>query len=87
MARPRDSQRSRQYASEWEVFGWPKEKFNDMGELEEYLWKVLENRHVVARILYRHDSAALLACFSFRHKYLSHSAKASVRPIRWPAGT
>lgn len=46
MARPRDSQRSRLYASEWEVFGWSKEKFRDMGELEEYLWNVLEHRHV-----------------------------------------
>lgn len=46
MPRPRDSQRSRLYASEWEVFGWPKMKFRDMEELEEYLWSVLENRWV-----------------------------------------
>lgn len=49
MKRPRDSQRSRLYASEWEVFGWSKEKFRDMEELEEYLWKVLENRWVQSK--------------------------------------
>lgn len=46
MTRPRDSQRSRLYASEWECFGWPKMEFKDMQELEDYLWGVLENRYV-----------------------------------------
>lgn len=46
MSRPRDNQRSRMYASEWECFGWPKMEFKDMAELEEYLWSVLENRYV-----------------------------------------
>lgn len=46
MPRPRDSQKSRLYASEWEVFGWSKMEFKDMGELEEYLWSVLENHRV-----------------------------------------
>lgn len=44
--RPRDSQKSRLYASEWEVFGWPKMEFESMEQLEEYLWRVLENRWV-----------------------------------------
>jgi putative metallohydrolase (TIGR04338 family) len=46
MTRPRDSQRSRMYAAEWECFGWPKMEFKNMAELEEYLWEVLSNRHV-----------------------------------------
>lgn len=46
MARVRDNQRSRLYASEWEVFGWAKTEFKDMKQLEEYVWSVLENRHV-----------------------------------------
>lgn len=49
MKRPRDSQRSRLYAAEWEVFGWPKMEFKSIGELEDYFWTVLENRHVQAR--------------------------------------
>lgn len=46
MARPRDSQKSRLYASEWEVFGRPYMEFEDLQQLKDYLWTVLENRHV-----------------------------------------
>lgn len=46
MKRPRDNQRSRLYASEWECFGWPKMEFDDIDELSEYVWKVLSNHWV-----------------------------------------
>lgn len=46
MKRPRDSQRSRLYAAEWEMFGWPKMEFKSMDNLKDYFWKVLNNRHV-----------------------------------------
>lgn len=49
MPRPRDSQKSRLYASEWEVFGWPKMEFKNMGEVEVFIWKVLSNHHVQKR--------------------------------------
>jgi len=44
--RPRDNQKSRLYAAEWECFGRPSMEFKDMGQLEDYLWSVLENRYV-----------------------------------------
>lgn len=46
MPRPRDVQRSKMYASEWEVFGWAEEEFEDMEQLKDYLYDILENRHV-----------------------------------------
>ena len=46
MPRPRDNQKSRLYASEWEVFGWPKMEFKNMDEVKDYTWKVLSNYHV-----------------------------------------
>lgn len=49
MKRPRDSQRSRLHAAEWSVFGWPKMDFKSIELLENYLWEVLENRHVQRR--------------------------------------
>jgi len=46
VTRARDNQRSRLYAAEWEVFGWPDMEFKSMDTLTVYLWKVLSNRHV-----------------------------------------
>jgi len=58
MARPRDSQRSRMYASEYECYGWSKMEFQSMPELEEYLWSVLENRHVLSKYKMARDIVA-----------------------------
>lgn len=58
MPRPRDNQKSRLYASEWEVFGWPKTEFKDMAELEDYFWKVMENHHVQKRYQAARDAVA-----------------------------
>ncbi len=46
MTRPRDNQRSRLYAAEWECFGWTHMQFKDFPATEKYLWKVLSNRYV-----------------------------------------
>lgn len=58
MPRPRDNQKSRLYASEWEVFGWPKTEFKDMAELEDYFWKVMENHHVQKRYQAARDAVS-----------------------------
>jgi putative metallohydrolase (TIGR04338 family) len=46
MPRPRDNQRSRLYAAEWECFGWPTMEFKTMTDAEAYIWKVLSNWRV-----------------------------------------
>lgn len=46
VTRPRDSQRSRLYAAEWETFGRPVPEFETIQDLEKYFWSVLENWRV-----------------------------------------
>lgn len=58
MTRPRDSQKSRLYAAEYECYGWAKMEFQSMPELEEYLWSVLENRHVLSKYKMARDIVA-----------------------------
>lgn len=50
-SRPRDNQKSRLYAAEWECFGRSSMEFKDIKQLEDYLWGVLENRYVQKKYL------------------------------------